>query len=121
MLAEYDKYFPGWGARLLELTEKQGVHRQALEAKQVDRAERRMDRGQIFGFVVSALSLVVGAATLMVAQPSWPVAVATICFALAGVGGPAVARIIALKFRWPPFSGKQLETDKKNPASKSEA
>jgi hypothetical protein len=66
-----------------------------------ERANRRMDRGQIFGFV-TGLTCVVAAVCLGVAQYlaephklSWPTAVLGIIIVAIGIGGPNVARLIA--------------------------
>lgn len=101
VLAEYDHYFPGWGTRMLELTEKQVSHRHELERKQVDRAESRMDRGQTFGFSVAGISIVAAAMISIAAPPYWFTSVAALGLVIVGVGGPAVARILATKFNWP--------------------
>ncbi len=101
ILAEYERLFPGWGTRMLELTEKQVSHRHELERKQLDRSERRMDTGQLFSFIVAGFS-VLGTAVIVVLGPAaWHTAIAAVGLAVVGVGGPAVARIMATKFRWP--------------------
>jgi uncharacterized membrane protein len=101
MAAEYERYFPGWGTRMLELTEKQVSHRQELERKQVERSERRMDAGQLFSFIVAGLSVVGTVAIVVLGPATWYTAIAAVGLAVVGVGGPAVARIMATKFRWP--------------------
>ena len=101
ILAEYEKDFPGWGVRLLELTEQQVAHRQALESKQVERSELRMDIGQKFGFATAALSIVVAGGLLVLAPTHWSVSFAALGIAIVGVGGPTVARLLATKFKWP--------------------
>jgi uncharacterized membrane protein len=106
MVAELEKLFPGWGQRLLELTEKQIQHRHSLEQKQADRDERRMDRGQLFGFLIAALALASSATTAIKTGGSWPGAIVALCIAIVGVGGPAVARILATKFKFPSDKSK---------------
>jgi Predicted membrane protein (DUF2335) len=101
MAAEYERHFPGWGTRMLELTETQVSHRQELERRQVDRSEARMDRGQTFAFAIAAMSVVASVLVLMLAPPSWFIALAVVGMLVVGVGGPAVARVLAAKFRWP--------------------
>jgi len=101
ILNEYERLFPGWGTRMLELTEKQLNHRHGLEIKQVDRAEHRMDKGQLFSFIVAGLS-VFGAVAISVLGPgTWHSTIASLGLVIVGVGGPAVARVLATKFRWP--------------------
>lgn len=101
ILAEYERHFPGWGIRMLELTEKQVSHRHDLERKQVDRSERRMDTGQLFSFIVAGLSVFGTVAIVVLGPATWHTAIAAVGLAVVGVGGPAVARIMATKFRWP--------------------
>jgi hypothetical protein len=60
-----------------------------------------MDTGQLFSFVVSGLS-VAGAVAISVLGPAtWYSTIAALGLVMVGVGGPAVARILATKFRWP--------------------
>lgn len=101
ILAEYEALFPGWGQRMLELTEKQVAHRQSLEAKQVDRSERRMDAGQYFGFSVAIASLLAASTIFTFAPPFWATSIAALGIVVVGVGGPTVARVLATKFHWP--------------------
>src|SRR5207248_700246 len=101
MLAEYEQHFPGWGNRMLELTERQVAHRHEMERKQVDRAENRMDRGQHFGFIMGGLAVLAAAATLIFAPASWSTSFAACVLVAVGVGGPTVARVFATKFNWP--------------------
>ena len=101
MAAEYERLFPGWGTRMLELTETQVSHRQELERRQVDRSEARMDRGQTFAFAIASMSVVASVMVLLAAPPSWFTALAVVGMLVVGVGGPAVARALAMKFRWP--------------------
>ena len=108
MLAEYEQHFPGWGKRMLEMTEKQVNHRQELERKQVDRAESRMDTGQKFDFAVAGLSILGATSVLITAPSSWATSMAAFGMVVVGVGGPAVARILATKFNWPKQTDKPV-------------
>ena len=101
ILAEYERLFPGWGVRMLELTEKQMSHRHDLERKQVDRAERRMDTGQLFSFIIAGLAVIGTVAIPVLGPATWYTTIAALGLVVVGVGGPAVARILATKFRWP--------------------
>jgi uncharacterized membrane protein len=97
----FERVFPGWGERLLEMTLRQGTHRQTNETKQVEGMERRMDRGQLFGFSIAA-SAILAAATIVVFGPStWATSIAALGLVIVGVGGPSVARIMASKFKLP--------------------
>ena len=111
ILAEYEERFPGWGVRLLELTEKQVSHRQGLEARQVEQIERRMDAGQKLSFAIAALSVVSATSILIFALPNWFTAIAALGIVVVGVGGPTVARVFATKFTWP--GARDKATDKK--------
>jgi Predicted membrane protein (DUF2335) len=101
MLAEYEHYFPGWGERLLEGFASQVSHRQELEKLQFNRSENRMDRGQIFGFAVATMSILAAASIFIFAPSSFYTAIAALGIVVIGVGGPAVARVLATKFNWP--------------------
>jgi uncharacterized membrane protein len=97
----FEEKFPGWGVRLMEMTERQGLHRQENEKRQIEGSEKRMDHGQKFGFSIAAISLFVSGAILIFAPQSWASSLAALGITIAGVGGPAVARILAAKFDWP--------------------
>lgn len=97
----FEKAFPGWGKKLLELTEIQSQHRQSIERQQVVQTEKRMDRGQVFGFSVAILAIVGATLTWILAPPSIATSIAAFGLAIVGVGGPAVARLLATKFKWP--------------------
>ncbi len=100
MAAEYERFFPGWGTRMLELAEKQIGHRQELEAIQVQRLENRMDFGQRFGFGIAGLCIFAAMVVLTTAPPSWYSSLAALGLVVVGVGGPTVARIIATSLDW---------------------
>ena len=61
----FEEKFPGWGVRLLEMTERQGLHRQQSEKQQIDSAEKRMNVGQLSSFLMAGLGIVASAATLI--------------------------------------------------------
>ena len=109
ILAEYEQHFPGWGVRMLELTERQVAHRHALETKQVERAEARMDIGQKLSFAVAGISLASATLILTTAPQYWLTSIVALGIVVVGVGGPVVARILATKFRWPGASDKSVE------------
>lgn len=102
----YERTFPGWGMKLLELTEMQVNHRHKLEAKQVDRSERRMDVGQYGTFSLGILSLIVALLIQIFGPSSWATSIAALGVVVVGIGGPSVARILATKFRWPTLRDK---------------
>lgn len=102
----YERTFPGWGMKLLELTETQVNHRHRLEAKQVDRSERRMDVGQYGTFALGGASLLVALLIQIYGPTSWATSLAALGIVVVGIGGPSVARIIATKFRWPTLRDK---------------
>lgn len=118
ILSEYEERFPGWGKRLLELTAEQVSHRQSLERKQVDRAESRMDRGQYFGFSIAALSVLTAALVLVFGASGWPSTVGAAVLAIVGVGGPAVARVLATRFNWS-NSERDAPSETREPSSQT--
>jgi len=98
LLAEFDRVLPGTAQRLLDWTERQIDHRQGLEKQQVEGSERRMDRGQIFGFGVAFVALVVAGEIATLGPPGWVTGLTAMAVAVVGVGGPAVARMLARRF-----------------------
>lgn len=99
--ASFERVFPGWGERLLEMTLRQGTHRQTNETKQVDGMERRMDRGQVFSFSIAASAILAAAAIVVFGPSTWAASIAALGLVIVGVGGPSVARIMASKFKLP--------------------
>lgn len=97
ILEEFERVLPGSAKRLLDWTEGQIKHRHALEVRSVEGAERRMNRGQIAGFAVAAISVVASATVLILGQPSAATTAGAMLIAVLGIGGPAVARILAQK------------------------
>lgn len=105
----YERTFPGWGMKLLELTEMQVNHRHRLEDKQVDRSERRMDVGQYGTFALGGMSLFAALLIQIYGPSSWATSIAALGIVVVGIGGPSVARIIATKFRWPAVRDKNIQ------------
>jgi uncharacterized membrane protein len=97
ILREYEEIFPGLGARLVEWTETQRAHRQALERTRTDGAERRMNRGQVWAGLVSLVGLPCSCAVGI--WGNWFVAsvIAIVC-----VGGPTAAVYLARNTPKPP-------------------
>ena len=98
VIEEFIRIIPGSGEVFIEEMKTQGEHRRDLEKQAAERTERRMDRGQIFGFGVAALALICGTVTTVYGAGYVAQAVA-VFFVLAGVGGPAVARVLAERYR----------------------
>jgi len=63
ILAEYEKAYPGIVSKIIEWTEQQRAHRQALERQRTEGSERRMNRGQIIAGTVAVSDLVLAALT----------------------------------------------------------
>lgn len=61
------------------------------------RSQTRMDRAQIFGLII-ALAAIAGAVYLGKDAKSWAESAIAIALALAGIGGPNVARLIADRY-----------------------
>jgi uncharacterized membrane protein len=107
LLAEFDRVLPGSARRLLDWTERQIDHRQRLESEQVAGSERRMDRGQIFGFGVALVALIAAVVIATLGPTSWHTSLCAIGVALIGVGGPAAARMLARRFPMSPGPSPQ--------------
>lgn len=54
-LARYEETLPGAADRILKMAESQSLHRQDLEGRVIGSDIKRADRGQIYGFILSAL------------------------------------------------------------------
>lgn len=54
-LARYEETLPGAADRILKMAEGQSQHRQNLEGRVIGSDIKRADRGQIYGFILSAL------------------------------------------------------------------
>lgn len=55
LLAEYERLLPGSMDRFMTMAEKQQDHRMKLEDKDLESQLKSNERGQIFGFILSAL------------------------------------------------------------------
>jgi uncharacterized membrane protein len=100
LLRQYELLVPGSAKRLLDWTETQISHRQGLEEKQVQGMESRLNRGQFLSFVVAGASLIAAVLVGILAPSSWPTTALAFGICTVGVGGPAVARILAKKVNW---------------------
>lgn len=92
VLRAYDEeYRQGFSDKVVQTIDNQIAHRQALERAQVLGAERRKDRGQVFGFAVALGSFVAAAVFHLIGMPAW------ISFGamVLGIGGPSAAIVAA--------------------------
>jgi Cu/Ag efflux pump CusA len=89
MLHAYDEYKPGMGMEVVEWLKDQTRHRQGLERNRTDGSERRLNRSQIFAFVIAMVGLVIAAIASY-----WSTFVAAV-IAIVAVGGPSAASILA--------------------------
>ena len=85
-LADYERAIPGLGKQIVEWTETQRKHRQALEKQRTDGAEHRMDRGQILAGVVALGGLIVAGIVGIFGS-----AVVGSIIAVVSIGGPTAA------------------------------
>jgi len=65
MLRQYEQALPGCGTAILEQWTKETAHRQGLEVKVVDSELQTTRRGQLFGFAVALLAMLIGAALIV--------------------------------------------------------
>jgi uncharacterized membrane protein len=95
ILKEYNEVYPGAAQWLLDQTSLQIEHRHALEKRQVDGVERRMDRAQWFGFSIALLAIALASAANYYTG-SW---IFSIALAAMGVGGPVVGQALGRSVR----------------------
>jgi uncharacterized membrane protein len=93
LISDLENARPGAGQFLLDLTERQTIHRQTLENLQVSGQEKRMGRGQIFGFVIGTLSILAGPLVIILTN-SWPGMWGGVFITAIGVGGVTVAKMV---------------------------
>jgi uncharacterized membrane protein len=86
---------PDLPEKIISWSEEQRNHRMKLEIAAANGSEGRMNRGQIFTFIISALGLGLSAVVGIVGSP---VVASTI--AIVSIGGPAAAFVLARSFDW---------------------
>ena len=59
-LARYEKVQPGAADRLIKMAENQAKHRQDIESKALSADIKSQHRGQIFGFSIFVLTIIIG-------------------------------------------------------------
>jgi uncharacterized membrane protein len=92
LIAEYERVAPGWGIRILEMGEREQLHRHQCDNEILAQNNRELDqsqswieylgRGQILGFVAFIVIALIGAYALRLGS----VTVACICFGTFAVG-----------------------------------
>lgn len=91
MLAEYERFQPGFADRIIDKIDKQTEHRQTLEMLGAQGDERRKNLGQWFGFITAVLGIL-AAALLSFFSNGW---IVPTVIALVAVGGPPTASVLA--------------------------
>lgn len=81
--AQYEETLPGAADRILSLTEKEAEHRHKNEDAIVEKSMFLGDRGQIFAFILSLISLGGILASILLKQPT--AAIAPTIIALTGL------------------------------------
>ena len=95
-VAPWEELYPGISNKIVEWTEEQAAHRRSLERLRVERAEARMDRGQL-----TAVSVAISGLILAAIVGIWGSSLAAIFIALFAVGGPTAALAIAMRLKKP--------------------
>lgn len=95
LLESYRAVHPDLPERIIAWTETQTAHRQSLERAAHEGAERRMNRGQLFTFVLAGLGLILSALVGVFGS-----AVVASILALVAVGGPTAAFVLARSVEW---------------------
>jgi len=112
LIEGYEKALPGTGKKILEAAKGRAEARSQLELAESERSDLRMRRAQIFGFVIAMTSLIL-AGVVGIYGGSWTAAIIAVTGLVAGIGGPAVARVIADKI----YFDLQKAQQPKRPAS----
>jgi hypothetical protein len=86
--------------RFIQWTADQHQHRHHLEKMKTERSESRLDKAQIFTFIIAFSGLVGATLTAVLAHAQWASAI----LAVAAIGGPTAATILAGNATWNPFS-----------------
>ncbi len=90
LLAEYNKAVPGLADRIVGWVEQQREFRQSQERFRSERSQNRMDRGQIIAATVAIVGLFLAAWVGV-----WGNVVAACIIAIASIGGPTAAVVLA--------------------------
>lgn len=69
LLAEYERLLPGSMDRFMKMAEQQQNHRIDLEEKAVASQLKSNERGQVFGFILSALVIISGIVLFVIGMP----------------------------------------------------
>lgn len=89
-----NEYLPEDRAAIIESLKERTAAGIARDADTNDRIHKRMDRGQVFGWIV-AMASIGGGVALGIFGNSWPTTALGVVMVIAGVGGPSVARVLA--------------------------
>lgn len=57
---KYEEVLPGSADRILTMAEKQSAHRQTMENRAISEGIKSSNRGQIFGFIIAILVILLG-------------------------------------------------------------
>ena len=92
LIAEYERVAPGWGLRILEMGEREQLHRHSCDLKILAQNDRELDegrswlgylgRGQIFGFIALLILGAIGVYALWLHLET----AASICLGTCAVG-----------------------------------
>ena len=95
MLKSYEEVLPGAAERIFKMAEQQGEHRQRLEAANLSSEITRANRGQLYGFIIAIVVILIGGGLLLAGKDL--LGFAAILSALAALAGVFVAGTITRK------------------------
>lgn len=72
--AKYEEVLPGSADRILKMAEKQSEHRRAMEDRTLAEGIKASRRGQIFGFILALVVVLVGCWLLIMEKNAWGLA-----------------------------------------------
>ncbi len=73
MLAEYNKAQPDAADRILQMAERQQVHKHRIEGETIEGRIRHADRGQYFSAIISFASIIAGVLSMWFGFPGYAI------------------------------------------------
>ena len=95
MLEAYKTVHPDLPEKIISWTESQRDHRMSLERDAAKASQVRMNRGQIYTFLITTLGV-----SLSAVVGIWGSPVVASAIAIVSVGGPTAAFVLARSFDW---------------------
>lgn len=98
MLEKYETTVPGLGEKIVKWTSDESQHRRDMEKTALDEHVQVTRRGQLAGFAIALVGLIVAGIVVSI-NPNWAVASVASVIAMVSVGGPLAARRLADRWK----------------------